>query len=177
MFCFDGLVVGTVDVMRVCWLRQHDVGSAGDSEENRAELSKKDFPCTQPRGQLHGLLGGSVPPAVCGGVHDAQGWVQESRRETEGEAMETQGLDCRSIVTADAYTTHYAVVVIECANCWLPGQELPDEFAVVDVLVNGVCLSFAESIAEAANRVALEAGMRGRWAIAVPPGYVSPSRQ
>lgn len=49
----------------------------------------------------------------------------------------------------------------------------PDEFRVRSVMVTGVAMCFAHTICDKANLDAVAAGMRERWAVVVPPGFIT----
>lgn len=76
-------------------------------------------------------------------------------------------------VGASTYREDYSVAAVECSDQWTPGEEWPDSFEVVGIMISGVSLQFADAVAGAANKEAMQAGSRGRWALTMPPGFVS----
>lgn len=67
----------------------------------------------------------------------------------------------------------HAVAWIHCDDEWRPGMELPDEFEIVDVLAKDVSEIVADVIADGANQYAAAQQGPRRWAVVLPPGWLS----
>lgn len=77
-------------------------------------------------------------------------------------------------VSRDVYGNDYSVVWIETDESWDPSQDLPDEFRIVSLLIDGVSASFADTITDKANQEQMLLGCQGRWAATLPPGFIIP---
>jgi len=84
-------------------------------------------------------------------------------------------VEASTIVMEKGFQTGFSVGVVNCELSVPPSlADLPDNVSITDVLALGVAHDFASMIAAAANRDAMAAGCKNRWAVVFPPGFAYP---
>jgi hypothetical protein len=101
----------------------------------------------------------------------------EFRRFYDGsmEDVEAGYIEPSTIVMEQSFQTGFSVAVVDCQLALPPDiLDLPDNVRISDVMVYGVSEEFASMIAKAANRDAMAAGRKDRWAVVFPPSVRYP---